>query len=49
MVWKITFNTLGDLPCMLLFFIAHVRNCVMGATLMNIFGCKYFSMSTNYV
>ena len=31
MVWKITFTTLGDLPSMLLFFITHVRKCVMGA------------------
>ena len=34
MVWKITFTTLGALPCLLLhcIFIAHMRNCVMGAT-----------------
>ena len=31
--WKITSTTLGDLPSMLL-FITHVRNCVMGATIM---------------
>ena len=29
MEWKIT--ALGDLPLMLLFFIMHVGNCIMGA------------------
>ena len=31
-VWKITFITLNDLPCMLLFLLRMYVTCVMGAT-----------------